>query len=210
MAAITGTIADGIRSSLRFDAARRGGEPGSPGLAVLDRANRLELVTPPARELMAELRGVRSAEEERPPTALLALAEFARTGRPGRDSVAVPGRSGWITLHASLPEGDAGRVAIVLERGSSPQTTAVRLELYGVTAREREIATLLSQGLSNGEIAAQLFLSPYTVQDHVKRLLEKTGVGSRQELIARVFLDDYLPRVMAGAPLTSGGGFVPS
>ena len=50
-------------------------------------------------------------------------------------------------------------------------------------------------------------LSPYTVQDHVKRLFEKTGVSSRQELVARVFLDDYLPHLTAGTPLTAAGGF---
>ena len=206
VSAITAAVADGIRSSLRFDAARREGGDGAPGLVVLDRANRFELVTGPARELLAELRRQGIGSDEVPPAAVLALAEFARVGGPGHDAVAVPGRAGWITLHASLPEGESGgRVAIVIERGASPQATAVRLEVHGVTAREREIAALLAQGLSNGEIATRLFLSPYTVQDHVKRLFEKTRVGSRQELIARVFLDDYLPALQAGAPVTSSG-----
>jgi hypothetical protein len=49
--------------------------------------------------------------------------------------------------------------------------------------------------------------SPYTVQDHIKSLLEKTGVSSRQELVARIFLDDYLPRIAAGTPLDSTGQF---
>jgi hypothetical protein len=50
-------------------------------------------------------------------------------------------------------------------------------------------------------------MSPYTVQDHIKSLLEKTGVSSRQELVARIFLDDYLPPIAAGAPLNSTGQF---
>ena len=66
---------------------------------------------------------------------------------------------------------------------------------------------LLAQGLSNPEIAETLVLSPYTVQDHIKRLFEKTGVSSRQELVARIFLDDYMPLVAGGAPLSSTGGF---
>jgi hypothetical protein len=41
----------------------------------------------------------------------------------------------------------------------------------------------------------------------VKKLYEKTGVSSRQELVARVFLDDYLPRIVRRAPLTSAGAF---
>ena len=52
-------------------------------------------------------------------------------------------------------------------------------------------------------------LSPYTVQDHVKSLFEKTGVGSRQELVARVFLDDYLPHLSRRTPLSADGGFAP-
>jgi hypothetical protein len=50
-------------------------------------------------------------------------------------------------------------------------------------------------------------LSLYTVQDHVKKLFEKTGVSSRQELVARVFIDDYLPQLAQRTPLTSSGGF---
>ena len=76
-----------------------------------------------------------------------------------------------------------------------------------MTPREREIATLLAQGLTNPEIADALVLSPYTVQDHIKNLFEKTGVSSRQELVARIFLDDYMPNVARRTPLTSSGGF---
>ena len=93
------------------------------------------------------------------------------------------------------------------ERSASPASTAVRLEAHGVTAREREIAGLLAAGLTNPEIAERLVLSPYTVQDHIKSLLEKTSVSSRQELVARIFLDDYLPRIDAHTPLDSSGQF---
>ena len=44
-------------------------------------------------------------------------------------------------------------------------------------------------------------------QDHVKSLYEKLGVASRQELVARVFLDEYLPEVVLKTPLTSRGRF---
>ena len=153
-------------------------------------------------------------DDEAPPGPLLALAAFTRSGTHDPNGnprpVAVPTASGWITLHASLPDGaPAGRVAIVLERAVSPESTAIRLEAHGVTAREREIAGLLARGLTNPEIAARLVLSPYTVQDHSKSLFEKTGVSSRQELVARVFLDHDLPRLAARTPLTSTGSFAP-
>ena len=41
----------------------------------------------------------------------------------------------------------------------------------------------------------------------IKNLFEKTGVSSRQELVARIFLDDYLPQLAQQTPLTSSGGF---
>lgn len=233
LARITAVVAEGIRSSLRLDAGRRAAGSATPGLAapelaapglaapglaapglvVLGARDEVELITPPARELLAAMRTSAQADgDETPPSPLLALAAFARSQPLDRDghphTMAVPTSAGWITLHASLPEGStAGRIAIVLERSASPEATSVQLEAHGVTAREREIAGLLAGGLTNPEIAERLVLSPYTVQDHIKSLFEKTGVSSRQELVARVFLDDYMPQLARRAPLTSRGTF---
>ena len=217
LASITGLVAEGIRGSLRFDAGRRGDAEGaSPGLILLGPRNEVELITAPARELLDLMSsGIRSAKSQTPPSGVLALAEYTRRAPAGGGqearTVAVPTGNGWITLHASLPDGGtAGRVAIVVERSASPASTAIRLEAHGVTPREREVAGLLAAGLTNAEIADRLVLSPYTVQDHIKSLLEKTNVTSRQELVARIFLEDYLPRVAAGTPLDSAGQFTHS
>ncbi|HWF71773.1 MAG TPA: helix-turn-helix transcriptional regulator [Solirubrobacteraceae bacterium] len=213
LARVSSAIADGIRASLRIDAARQAPDGSGPGLVVLSAGNEVELITPPARALLAAMSGAAGGGgDQPPPTAILALAGFARRHAPDLDrdtgTVAVPTASGWITLHASLPEGQAeGRVAIVLERTASPQATAVRLEAHGVTPREREIATLIARGLTNSDIAEALVLSLYTVQDHIKSLFEKTGVASRQELVAQIFIDDYMPQVAGRAPLSASGGF---
>ena len=53
-----------------------------------------------------------------------------------------------------------------------------------------------------------LVLSRYTVQDHVKSLFEKASVSSWQGLVARVFLDNYLPHLAGRTPLTAEGAFV--
>jgi DNA-binding CsgD family transcriptional regulator len=213
LASVAGAIAHGLRTSLRFDAARRAEGPAAPGMVVLTRTDDIELITPPARELLAALRSAAlAAREEMVPTALVALAgharRSAREGGAHADVVAVPSALGWITLHASLPDGRAdGRVAIVVERSASEHATALRLETHGVTDREREVAVLLAQGRTNPEIAQTLVLSPYTIQDHLKSLFEKTGVSSRQELVARIFLDEYLPQIARGSALTSSGSF---
>jgi DNA-binding CsgD family transcriptional regulator len=213
LAAAASAIGRGIRASLRFDAARRGTGAEAPGLVVLGPRDELELITPPARELLASLRpdGPVYADDA-VATPVLALASYVRSapeaGQGGSNVVTVPGVDGWITLHASLPgpPGD-GRVAIVLERAGGALSATVRLEAFGATAREREIATLLARGLSRAELAEALVLSPHTVDDHVKSLYEKLGVASRQELVARVFLDEYLPEVVVRTPLTSRGRF---
>lgn len=44
---------------------------------------------------------------------------------------------------------------------------------------------LVADGLTNREIAERLFLSPRTVEKHVERLLAKTGVQNRSQLVAR-------------------------
>jgi DNA-binding CsgD family transcriptional regulator len=213
LASIAGVVAEGIRASLRFDAGRRVADSTSPGFVVLGPHNDVELITPSARELLTAMRTAAQAkDDETPPSPLLALAAFIRSASHGADgrghTVAVPTSSGWVTLHASLPDGGtAGRVAIVVEHAATPASTAVRLEAHGVTAREREVAALLARGLTNPEIAAHLVLSPYTVQDHIKSLFERTGVSSRQELVARVFLDDYLPQLATQTPLTAAGSF---
>jgi len=60
------------------------------------------------------------------------------------------------------------------------------------------VTHLVAQGLSTNEIARRLRLAPYTVQDHLKSIFEKTGVGTRGELVARLFFDHYAPRLSSG------------
>ncbi|WP_460364648.1 ATP-binding protein [Actinocorallia lasiicapitis] len=56
----------------------------------------------------------------------------------------------------------------------------------GLTAREQEIATLIARGLSDQEIAEELFISRTTVDGHVERILAKLGVTRRQDVPTRL------------------------
>jgi DNA-binding CsgD family transcriptional regulator len=53
-----------------------------------------------------------------------------------------------------------------------------------LSAREREVLTLVAQGLNDGEIAAQLIVSPHTVHRHVANIRHKLGRGSRTAAVA--------------------------
>lgn len=55
---------------------------------------------------------------------------------------------------------------------------------FQLTAREKEIIELISEGLSNKEIAARLHIATHTVKSHVHNILEKLALGSRLQIAA--------------------------
>jgi len=59
-----------------------------------------------------------------------------------------------------------------------------QLLIAQLTEREREILGHLAKGLRNDDIASKLFISPQTVQTHVRNLLSKLGVHSKLEAVA--------------------------
>jgi DNA-binding NarL/FixJ family response regulator len=63
-----------------------------------------------------------------------------------------------------------------------PSSTPPR-ELSAITDREREVLTLIGRGLSNNEIAAQLYISVATAKAHVARLLTKLDARDRIQLV---------------------------
>lgn len=70
-----------------------------------------------------------------------------------------------------------------LVRRTSPTVSPPRPALSTLTARELEILGLLVRGLAQKQIAAQLHLSPKTVNSHIERVYEKLGVHSRTQAV---------------------------
>ena len=56
-------------------------------------------------------------------------------------------------------------------------------QLSGLTDRERETLALVAAGLSNDDIAEQLYVSPLTAKTHVNRAMTKLGVRDRAQLV---------------------------
>ncbi len=123
-----------------------------------------------------------------------AVAERRERG-PARVRLrALTGR--WLSLHASClrsPSGGPGFTAVTIEPAKSSQIAPIIVEAYCLTPREQQITQAVARGLSNQEIAAELFLSSHTVRDHLKAVFAKVGVGSRGELVAKLFADHYGP-----------------
>ena len=88
-----------------------------------------------------------------------------------------------------------GRVLSAFRDG--PPQPAPDPVLNVLTAREREVLTLIGAGRSNGEIAAELFLGEGTVKTHVGHVFAKLGLRDRASAVVLAF-DSGL--VVPGAP----------
>jgi DNA-binding CsgD family transcriptional regulator len=59
-----------------------------------------------------------------------------------------------------------------------------------LTQSELKVVRLVSEGMTNRAVAAELFLSPHTVDSHLRHAFAKLGVASRVELTRRVLAED--------------------
>lgn len=209
-------LAEGLRTSLLIEA---GAEPGAegPGLVVLADDFSVVSTTASAERWLAELGDWPRRSE--PPQAIRAVAArleaIERTGEARPEFLPrarARTRSGrWLLLHAARLSGATGdrQIAVILEPAGPAEVAPLVLQAYGLTDREAHVAQLVLRGLATGEIADRLSITALTVQQHLKALFDKTGVRSRRELVAHVFAQQYLPRLLgradAGGDRGAGG-----
>jgi DNA-binding CsgD family transcriptional regulator len=199
--AIGPDLAHGARTGLLVGESRDPQWPDSPGLVVLSEAGEVESATPGVERWLSDLPDG-DLDAGRLPSAVHAVAGRAlRTAegydKPGEIALArVLSRSGsWIVLHGtSLVASGSRRAAVIVEPAHPARITPLLMSAYELTEREQEVARLVLRGESTAKIAERLVVSPYTVQEHLKKIFEKTGVRSRRELVGKVFFAHYEPR----------------
>ncbi|HWB72395.1 MAG TPA: helix-turn-helix transcriptional regulator [Egibacteraceae bacterium] len=198
---ISRDMAEGMRTALVLRAIDGVDGPDSPGLILLDDDGMVEAVNPMASHWLGQLVDPGQPTGEVLPEVVYAVAERARraaAGDPDHGPVhaRVPSRAGrWLILHGTRLQGRRRGAAVIIEPARAPDITPLLLEAYGLSGREQAVTLCVLQGLSTAEIAERLFISPYTVQDHLKEVFEKVGVRSRKALVARIFFEQYFSRM---------------
>lgn len=168
-----------------------GALPARSGPAVLVLSPALEVqAQTPATE--AYLRAMVPPDGDVPPipaaaynvAAQLLAVEAGVDDHPAAASVHV-GHGRWVTCRAARVAA-GGDIAVTIEVASPAERQQVFVRAHGLSAREAEVVDALARGGDTAEIAAALFVSQHTVQDHLKSIFAKTGARSRRALLARV------------------------
>lgn len=196
-------LAAGARRGLLVGEASDPEGADAPGLVVLKDDWSVESSTPGVERWLAELPdGDWEARGKLPPSVLAVAGRALRTAEnpdaPGEISLArVLSREGrWMVLHgASLVADGARRVAVIVEPAHPARVSPLLMAAYGLTEREQDVTRLVLRGDSTAQIAQALCVSAQTVQQHLKKVFEKTGVRSRRDLVGKVFFAHYEPRV---------------
>lgn len=127
------------------------------------------------------------------PAAPIVLFTGITSGDPSLHDAVTAGARGFV-LKASPPQRLTDALRAVAAGGTyvDPALAPILSErddlsrLGSLTAREREILTLLADGLNGQAIAEQLFLSPETVRTHVRNATAKLGARTRVQAVALV------------------------
>jgi DNA-binding CsgD family transcriptional regulator len=214
LSGVAPSLAAGLRAGLLVSATGRPAEVDGPAVVVVDAAGEVVSASVGAEARVADLGGGPVGRSPLP-MALLTLVRAARRvttdGRPAVPRLRLRTLSGhWVVAHASplLARDGAGTdVVLTIEEARPPEIVPLVVAAFGLTPRERDVVALVLQGVDTTAIGRALHLSAYTVQDHLKSIFAKAGVRSRRELTARVFYDQYAPRLAAGADVGSSGWF---
>lgn len=197
--ALLEALADPLTAALRRRAAQSFGPPtdceGAPGPVVLLLAPDLQ-VRVQTESTSGYLRVLVPPDDERAPVPagaynvaaqLLAVEGGVDPAPPIARTHLTGGR--WVTFRAArigVAEPSERRdIAVTIEVTDPVSRADLFARACGLSGREREVLDHLVIGQDTMEVARRMFVSPNTVQDHLKSVFDKTGVRNRRTLLAR-------------------------
>lgn len=204
LSALSDSIATGLRRTIatHLQATVSPFVDQGPGVVVFDEHGEPESISTAAERWIAELAEDPAPDHPGESKILRAIAARARVIAAGTDPLELGARARvrtrggtWLLLYGTrLSGGPEGRTAVIIHPATPHDVAPVVAMSYGLTDRETRVAMQCIQGRATREIARVLSVSPYTVQDHLKSIFDKTGVRSRGELVGQIFLDHYATR----------------
>jgi DNA-binding CsgD family transcriptional regulator/GAF domain-containing protein len=183
-------LAEALRRAVLAQTAFDRPDAEGPGVLVLDENLSVVSTNPAADAWLGELDDAEWTRRARLPVAIAAaVAQIAQLDQsahtPAPPTRLQTGRGRWITVHASRLEGPTGRqTAVILEPASPVQLTSLFLDAHGLTPAQTRVAALVLQGRSTHQIVNELHISAHTLQEHLRAVFDKFGIGSRRELVA--------------------------
>jgi DNA-binding CsgD family transcriptional regulator len=181
-------VAPAVASASRLAARREASLPdagAAPAIVVLGDAGELRTATPTVREWRERFDDIAPGRF----ALLLRLMWAGARVSPehGFRTRVRDGRARWATVEASRLIGDdEDAVAVLISSAPPDDLMDLVFVAYDLSPRECEVCREVILGRSTAEIGHDLFISPYTVQDHLKSVFGKVGVHSRGELVERL------------------------
>lgn len=203
LASLSEPLAEGFRRAVVAAIVSEPGLPDhGPGVVVFDESGTPESISPAAERWIAELVEIPPPSTPAESKMVQAVAARARVADESGAASTPPARSRvqtrsgrWLLLYGTRLSGGGGsRTAVILQPAAPNEIAPLVALAYGLSERECQVTRLCIQGQSTKEIAQSLGVSPYTVQDHLKSIFDKTGVRTRGELVGQVFLEHYVTR----------------
>ncbi|QDQ00525.1 helix-turn-helix transcriptional regulator [Lysinibacillus fusiformis] len=173
-------------------------EEGEKGILIFDKGLTVISINAKASYLLSLLRNNEGLSQYQIPKPIQAIcAKLLADKLNAHTSLLVPIKdTGYIAIRASfvMTSSNEQQLAIFLSEASSKEMLAFLITAYNLTLREKEVVFEIIKGIPTKEIAQNLAISNYTVQDHLKMIFQKVDVSNRNELVWKIFsrfhLDD--------------------
>lgn len=143
-------------------------------------------------EILQELRNDEQLiEETLLPSSVLAIIIQLKQQPTAAVSLLVrnSNNQGFYMMKGSIVKGvgESVAVSIIVQPAGMEELRPYKEQTYGFTPRESEVLELLLEGCTTNQIAQNLYISPHTVLDHCKSLLQKSDSANRKQMM-RIFL----------------------